>query len=173
MKKWRSPDVLGFTLMELMTVVFIIGILAAVAVPMLVRYMTKAKTAEAHFNLRKIYDGEVGYYEEERTDSSGHVLSKAFISLARTPTTPGQNKLFGNFSTEGWEAIKFAADGPVQYGYSVVASGTGTVAAFTARAEGDLDGDGTLSIFERVGSVDPESGEVQGGGAIFTLEELE
>jgi hypothetical protein len=37
-----------------------------------------------------------------------------------------------------------------------VSSGTGTSAAFTARALGDLDGNGTLSTFERAGGLNSE-----------------
>ena len=55
---------------------------------------------------------------------------------------------------------------------TIAGAGTGLTASFTARAEGDLDGDGTTSLFERVASV-ATSGEVQGGGAVFELDPLE
>jgi prepilin-type N-terminal cleavage/methylation domain-containing protein len=157
----RFSDKRAFTLMELMTVVFIIGILAAVSIP------------EAQINIRKLYDGEVSYYNEEITTATGSVLSKRFITADATPATPGLNKSFGNFSTPEWGALKFAPDGPVLYSYSTVSGGVGASASFTARAEGDIDGDGTTSVFERVAEVDSVTGEVQGGGALFTLDELE
>lgn len=159
--------------MELMTVVFIIGILAATAIPIVGKYLLKAKTTEASLNIRKIYDGEVAYYQEERTNQLGIVISKEFINLSRTPTFPTQQKQYGDFAREDWASIKFAADGPVLYAYSVAASGIGTSAAFTARAEGDIDGDGQTSLFERVASVNATTGEVEGGGALYTLDELE
>src|SRR5690554_4434067 len=53
----------GFTLIELMIVVAIIGVLAAVAIPAYVNFTKKAKTAEAGTNLGAIYQGARSYFE--------------------------------------------------------------------------------------------------------------
>lgn len=170
----RKVSGLGFTLLELMIVVVIIGILASVAIPMITKYLKKSKTSEAALNLRKIYDGEIAYYVEERIDSSGGTLSKYFIAAPSAPSeAPGIDKRTGNWEDANWSAIKFNPDGPVLYQYSVQTGGVGTTASFTARAVGDIDGDGTTSLFERVGSVNSATGGVEGGAAIYMLDELE
>jgi type IV pilus assembly protein PilA len=51
----------GFTLVELMIVVAIIGILSAVAVPNFKKYQAKAKTSEAKLALSGIYMAETSF----------------------------------------------------------------------------------------------------------------
>jgi type IV pilus assembly protein PilA len=59
MKKFfKNPS--GFTLVELMVVVAIIGILSAIAVPNFKKYQAKSKQSEAKIQLAAIYNSEVG-----------------------------------------------------------------------------------------------------------------
>jgi type IV pilus assembly protein PilA len=64
----------GFTLIELMIVVAIIGILAAVAIPAFMKYIRRSKTSEATMNIRKIFDSSVSYYQEEHALRDGTPL---------------------------------------------------------------------------------------------------
>ena len=57
----------GFTLIELMIVVAIIGILAAIAIPNFMNYQCKAKQSEAKSNLGNIRTAEEAYYAEKNS----------------------------------------------------------------------------------------------------------
>ena len=54
----------GFTLIELMIVVAIIGILAAIAIPNFLKYQAKSKQSEAKVNLKGIFTSETSYFAE-------------------------------------------------------------------------------------------------------------
>ena len=62
LKQKRSK---GFSLVELMVVVGIIGILASIAVPRFQKYYAKARQVEAKNNLSHIYTLELNYHADE------------------------------------------------------------------------------------------------------------
>lgn len=177
----------GFTLIELMIVVAIIGILAAVAIPAFMKYIRRSKTSEATMNVRKIFDSSVSYYQEEHARRDGTPLPKQFPdTIGQTPGAPAANFCEGGvgtasvkhvpqaneFSAATWQALNFSIDDPYLYAYSYDSLGTGVDSAFTARANGNLNCDAVESTFERVGTVDAEN-NVNGGAGLYTAEELE
>jgi type IV pilus assembly protein PilA len=60
----------GFTLIELMIVVAIIGILAAIAIPNFLKFQAKSKQSEAKSNLGAIFTGQISYFGENNDYSN-------------------------------------------------------------------------------------------------------
>ncbi len=85
----------GFTLIELMIVVAILGILAAIAVPALTKYIRRSKTSESRAQIAKIFDATVAYFSEEHVGRGSVALigaGGAISDLAahRCPHQPGE-----------------------------------------------------------------------------------
>lgn len=171
----------GFTLIELMIVVAIIGILAAVAIPSFIKYVRRAKTSEAVLNLRRMYDASVAYYTDEHAIRDGSIIQGQFpVSVTSTPNQTACNGTSSKkiapqpafWKNPSWEALNFAVDDPFMYQYDYISVGEGTAAEFTAGAHGDLNCDGVLSTFERVGGIDEEN-NITNGQAVFKKDPLE
>jgi type IV pilus assembly protein PilA len=143
-QKLTKKNQKGFTLIELMIVVAIIGILAAVAIPAFSRYQAKAKTSEGKINLAAISTSEIAYEAEFDTywtanASPATIGTGVRVTWVDTGTAPDT---FGNI---GWEP----KDDEVYYQYEVTCTGTApNFTAFLGEARGNTDGTGGNSIFQ-------------------------
>jgi len=172
---------LGFTMLELMIVVAIIGTLASIAIPVFGKMVKRSKSTEALMNLRRMFDGALTSYQGDEVDRGGGIGIPKFPDTV--VETPGENACCDGakfrcppnsriWKKQTWQELQFSIDDPHFYWYEFVSEGEGLHAQFTARALGNLDCNDRYSTFERIGFVDLSMG-VSGSAGVFKKDPLE
>lgn len=150
----------GFSLLELMTAVAVIGVLSAVAIPSYLGYVRRTRASEATENIATVFRLAAGYYNLEHTagrGQTGDLVTACIVSSeGPVPGAPDNRKhVVAWGSTTSFSELGFAADAPVQFAYEIVSAGgcdhEPNQALYSFRAMGDLDGDGVTSLFELAG----------------------
>ena len=134
----RGHARLGFTVIELMLVVGIIGIIATIAIPAFIRFQLRSKAAEVKSNLAAIKVSQEAYQAE---------YSVYVVALPVVPASIGRSKVtwpLAPSASHGFNAMGREPEGAVYYQYGVTSNGN---TAFTAGARSNLDGDANFNTW--------------------------
>ena len=151
----------GLSTLEVATLVSVVGMLLAVALPTLGRTVRPSKLSEASEQLDALYHAVAAYYATPRPAANGGSTHCLPAPAGPTPEAPSITPVKTDFTAQSsvgastWKDLGFAPETPLRYRYSYTPAAWGCTRNLSEgrlivlRAEGDLDGDGLYSSYER------------------------
>jgi prepilin-type N-terminal cleavage/methylation domain-containing protein len=133
----------GFTIIELMIVVAIVGFLSMISVPSFLRFLSKAKRAEAYMNLGSLYVAQKTHWAEHGAYSS-MLSGKDGVGWKPEGYSGGGSKEKFNYTygfNQGQEGQHFFT-GKLGASQASLGSTKADQSEFIIAASGDIDGDG-------------------------------
>jgi prepilin-type N-terminal cleavage/methylation domain-containing protein len=140
----------GFTLVELMIVVAIIGILSSVALPVFKDFTQRSRQAERRLVLRTIKQScEDIYVRYGRVEDQAGGWLPVLVGQPNPPGAPTASKRPYSAAVPGWGILgvnEQFIDGTLYYTYQFTVVDVAPNQQLWQQAEGDLDLDGRLSL---------------------------
>jgi len=136
----------AFSLIELMVVIAIIAIVAMIAVPNLMRYLSKAKRAEAYTNLnaiytaQKVYWAENGRYADALSGPNGIGWQPDGYKAGTTP-----NIYYTYGFAHGADGVNYYT-GSLKTSHTNLSRSYADERGFVVSAAGDIDADGKPDV---------------------------
>jgi prepilin-type N-terminal cleavage/methylation domain-containing protein len=141
----------GFTLIELMMVVSIMGLLSSIALPQYTRATLRARSAERVTIMESLGRAVNDVVNQQQRVPSAALPGErsTWTGIGNPSGPPGASKRRFDWTAAGWTQLPMVVQGDAYYTYSFVAddlNGDGKTVTLTVTGDGDLDADGVHSV---------------------------